>query len=206
MSLIYIENQESLNAALAERPVDSVTYGLISRNENTEQHGATLESLKYKVISDDDHFAVAGTFLRAKRTDVVDISSLEKAIGFCRAVVANKRLINYAQRFKLPNGKVLFRGPVLAMLGSKTLQDALGFNPTALIAKKGVSPKKKKAKPSDPWAVQSPSAPVSADPFAAPAPVAPKVSADPFAAPPTPAKAVDPFAAPVVARDPFATV
>lgn len=176
-NIITIENQDALNAALAERPIDNhTTYGVITRNDHTEQHGATLQELGYEVVASEDSFAIQGRFLRAKKTDVVDISTLPKAVGFIRAVVANKRLINYGQRFKLPNGKVLFRGPVLSMLGHKTMQDALGFDPTALIAKKGkVQAPKKKV--DDPWAVTTPETPASSnDPFAAAT-----QNADPFA-------------------------
>ena len=203
-SNLNLPNQDVLNAALAERPIDKNTFGVIDRNDNTEQHGATLQELGYEVIPSEDSFAVKGRFLRAKKSDVIDLSDISKAVGFLRAVVANKRLIGYNQRCKMPNGKVLFRGPVLRLLGHKRTQDALGFNPTALIAKKGKIQEPKKAAPADPWAVQPVvSAPPSVDPFGAPAPAPQSATPDPFSAP---QPAADPFAAPAVSAsaDPFA--
>jgi hypothetical protein len=187
-----IIDQQSANQAVADRPTDpNTTYGVISRNDNTENHGAQLREQGYEVVATEDSFAVKGTFLRAGKNDVIHIDTLPKAVAFFRGVVANKRLLNYNQRFLLPGKKKpLFRGPILGYLGQKALQDALGFNPTCLIAKKGKvqTVEAVKKAPKDIWA--TPTAPTPApttDVFAAqPAPVS-----DPFAVAPS----ADPFAA-----------
>jgi hypothetical protein len=186
-----IIDQQSANQAVADRPTDpNTTFGVISRNDNTETHGAQLREQGYEVVATEDSFAVKGTFLRAGKDDVVHIDTLPKAVAFFRGVVANKRLINYNQRFMLPGKKKpLFRGPILGYLGQKALQDALGFNPTCLIAKKGKvqAPKAVKKQPQDIWATPAPAPTPTTDVFAAP----PATVADPFAVTPT----ADPFAA-----------
>lgn len=172
--MTQILNQDLCDKAVADRPIDEkTTFGLIAINDNTRNHGATLQSLGYNVKEVQGHVAVQGKFLRAGKTDVIDISTRPRAKGFFTAVANNKRLLNYNQKFLMPGqsqgDKPWFGNPALPMLQSDGLVTLLGFNPTCLIAKKGkIQPVR--VTPVDPFALPSDqpeeaSQPTNNDPF-----------------------------------------
>lgn len=126
--------------------------GKINLNDNTRNHPETLRNLGYTVETDEDgnvcHVECEGFLPQGAKVDPLDWTSLEKCRESIQSIVDQRLLIGYNTRIELPGGIKRFGAPLCKILQEQdTLQEALGFDPTALVA---IKPKvKRSALPKD---------------------------------------------------------
>lgn len=122
--------------------------GRINLNEKTVNHPKTLERIGYEVSLTNETdpetgeeravsaaIACEGFVAGGTKTKPVDVSTLPKAVEFFKKVVEEKRLISYATRLQFKGGAIRFGGTLAGLLQKhQPLVEALGFDPSALIA------------------------------------------------------------------------
>jgi hypothetical protein len=121
--------------------------GKINLNDNTRNHPQTLRDLGYTVeVSEDGnvcHVECEGFLPQGAKVDSLDWTSLDKCSESLRDIVEQKLLIGYNTRIELPGGIKRFGAPLCKILQEQeTLQEEIGFDPTALVA---IKPKVKRA-------------------------------------------------------------